>query len=177
MNKKALGVFVSLLAVAMLVLPMSAVSATKPEDIVAAFTTDILKIVITPIKGPTGKSQITILEMVGTDDQTWTGAISGVASYSGRWVAHGALGTGFVTHTGYYIFEDATVTVGDITATGGLVIKAAGNKPHEAGIWRVLSSDLVDSATDEPINLHGQGEIILQTMSEYDVVGKLHFDP
>jgi hypothetical protein len=178
-KRKVLVIVVALMAVAMLALPISAVSATKPTEIVdCSFATNIAAITVTPIKGPLGTVPIYIFELTGDDCQIWTGDISGTASYSARWVFHGELYAPdtFITHTGYYIFEDATVTVGDITATGGLVIKAAGNKAHIAGAWRVISSDLEDES-GEPVSLHGQGEFLEAGIFTYDVVGQLHLDP
>lgn len=178
MNKKFLGITI---IVAILALPMSAVMATKPTEIVnSSFTTDIFAITQTPINGPLGTVPIYIFELTGEDCFTYTGAISGTASYSARWMFHGELGdpNTVITHNGYYIFDDATVTVGDITATGGLVIKAAGNGQHQAGLWKVISSDIVIEGTEEPISLHGQGEFLVTAVpGTYDVVGQLHFDP
>lgn len=177
MNNKILIVAVAFFIIAMLATP---VLATKPTEIVGSFTVDIFAITMTPINGPLGNVPITIIELTGEDCFTYSGAISGTASYSARWMYHGAMGdpNTFITHTGYYIFEDAAVTADSITATGSLVLKSSGNGQHEAGIWRVLSSDLVIQGTDESISLHGQGEfLVTEVQGIYDVVGQLHFDP
>jgi hypothetical protein len=178
-KRKVLVIVVALMAVAMLATQLSAVLATKPTEIVdCSFATNVLAITVTPIKLPIGGSQITIVEMTGTDCQIWTGDISGVADYSACWVFHGELGAPdtFITHNGLYIFDEATVTVDGVTATGGLVIKAAGNKAAVAGAWRVISSDLEDES-GEPVSLHGQGEFLEAGIFTYDVVGQLHLDP
>jgi len=154
--------------------------ASKPKETIGSFTVDVFAITITPINGPVGSLPITVSELTGEDCFTYTGEISGVASYSARWVYHGDIGDpdSFITHVGYYIFEDATVTVGETTATGELVLKASGNAQHESGLWRVISSDLVIQGTNEPIGLHGQGEFLITAApGSYDVVGQLHFDP
>jgi hypothetical protein len=176
-NKKVL---VIALAVAMLALPMSAVLATKPTEIVYGhFSVNPAAMIQTPVKTPTGKSPISIVDFTGTACQTWTGDISGVADYSARWVFHGEMFEegSFITHHGLYIFDETTVTVGDVTAVGALVIKAAGNKAHVPGVWRVISSDLVAQGTEQPISLHGEGEFLVAGMFDYDVVGEKHFDP
>jgi hypothetical protein len=179
MKKKIFGLFISIFVVAMLVLPMSAVLAAKPTEIVdCSFSVNVLAITQTPVKTLTGKSSITSVDMTGTDCMTWTGDISGVGDYSARWVFHGDMPGGFITHHGLYTIDEATVTIGDVTAVGSVVIKADGNKQHPAGIWRVLSSDLVIEGTEEPISLHGQGEfIMLSPVGPYDVVGQMHFGP
>lgn len=154
--------------------------ASKPVEVTGSFTVDISAITTTPIIGPVGTVPITVNQLTGEDCFTFTGDISGSASYSARWVYHAGFSDpdSFITHTGYYIFEDATVSVDDVTATGGLILKAAGNGQHEAGIWRVISSDLVIQGTEEPIRLQGQGEfLVTEVLGAYDIVGQLHFDP
>jgi hypothetical protein len=177
-NKKIMIAILGL-TVTMLALPLSAASATKPIEITdSSFTVNIFALTITPIRGPLGKVPIYVEELAGEDCFTYTGDISGTASYIAQWITHGEPGPNTkITHHGYYIFEDATVTIGDVTATGGLVIKASGNGQHPAGLWRVVSSDLVILGTEEPIGLNGQGEfLITETLGLYDVVGQLHFD-
>ena len=53
------------------------------------------------------------------------------------------------------LVTDAVVTIGNIEATGEFVIKMTGQLPNVK--WRVTTSNLVDSATGESVNLHGQG--------------------
>jgi hypothetical protein len=171
-------ILVIALALAMLALPVSAVLATKPTEIIeCSFSVNPAAMTDTPVKTPTGNSPIYSIDFFGPDSMTWTGDISGVGDYSARWVFHEESKGTFITHNGLYSIHEATVTVGDITAVGSLVIKAAGNKPHVPGVWRVLSSDLVIQGTEEPISLHGQGEFITVGFFEYDVVGELHFGP
>ena len=53
------------------------------------------------------------------------------------------------------LVTDAVVTIGDMEATGEFVVKITGQLPNVK--WRVTTSNLIDSATGESVNLQGQG--------------------
>lgn len=177
-NRKILVIAAALIALAMFALPISAVSATKPTEMDCTLVY-LLGGTMTPLKEVTGNSEITSYAIDAPNSQILSGSITGIASYSGIWVVHGPLfmpGT-HVTKNGIYTFATATVTDGVTTATGELVIGACANKEHEAGLWRIVSSNLLDSATGLPINVHGNGEFVTTEIPfTIDVVGYLHFD-
>ncbi|MEJ2271515.1 MAG: hypothetical protein P8X91_03315 [Candidatus Bathyarchaeota archaeon] len=179
MKKKILVTIVCLFVLIISAFPMSSVLAVKPTEISGNFTVDIFAITMTPIKGPFGNVPITIQELTGIDCFTFTGDISGTASYSARWMYHGDFSNpeNFLTFTGITTFEDVTITVGDTTATGELVIKSTGNEQHQAGLWTVISSNL-ENTEGEQVSLHGQGEFLEPAvLGSYDVIGQLHFNP
>ena len=119
MNKKILGVFVSLLAVVMLALPMSVAYATKPETKTLTGTYYILGV---GDGGPifAGESDNVLLKLRNVPC-LWTGDISGSGIYNGNWLVKGgplAEGGELVRAIGHYVLEDAMVDgigVGDLS--------------------------------------------------------------
>jgi hypothetical protein len=165
MNKKILVFAVALMAVVMVTLPVSLVSATKPMPVSFSIT-------IIPSGPPSA------IKMAGKSDNgittpesniILTGGISGTGTYSGRWVIHnsGDPENVFVTSKGRYEIE---ATVDDNSGT--LIIEACarsgGDKP---ALWRIVGS------TGDLAGLHGQGTFTAVDFFNYNYVGQVHFDP
>ena len=120
MNRKVFCFFTILLVVAILALPMSAVSAIKPEEITLigqhmpgiGGTVKILS---------AGESDNTLIKLKDAPD-TWVGGITGIAYFSGNWLFDSA---GPKAMVGYWIFEEVTIPG---VGTGGLRIGANGGE-------------------------------------------------
>jgi len=172
MNKKIFGVFVSLLFIAILTLPMSMVFATTPTPVVGTKLTNLLLVVETTIKET--KSGIIITQV--TAPLIWEGAISGEGESVARYIYHKPEGMEPAKHSNSVItFEEATVTVGTITRTGGLVIESTSNPAYPFGLWIVVE------ATGDLAGLHGQGTSDFDSFDfpimTFSYTGNLHFDP
>lgn len=172
MNRKVLVIAVALMAVAMLAVPISAVYATTPTPVVATNSTNLLLVVETTIKET--KSGIIITQV--TAPSIWEGAISGESESVARYIYHKPEGMEPAKHSNFVItFEEATVTVGTITRTGGLVIESTSNPAYPFGLWTVVE------ATGDLAGLHGQGTNDFDSFTfpimTFSYTGNLHFDP
>ena len=164
MNKKALGVFVSLLVVAMLALPMSVAYATKPTEV--TWTSVITSM---SMDGRfVGPNYILTFEI--TD--LWSGYITGSSTTVGRWIWHdypfGRINA--------YIIKTVSATVDG--KTGVLVFMLVGNlppypTPGAEYRWIIIGG------TEDLANLHGQGTMVVPSIPGglYTWTGQVHFDP
>jgi hypothetical protein len=167
MNRKVLVIAVALMAVAMIALPISAVSATKPMPVSGTFT--MFPGVISENNAGNSDNSIWTFEDLPV---IFDGGIIGTGSYDGRWVVHNyddplAL---WVNSKGHYEIE-ATVD----GKSGTLYIEAGSNSGHPTTLkpakWRIIGG------TGELANLHGQGTFIGETIFLYVYTGQVHFDP
>jgi len=167
------AIFVALAAALLLTMSMSVAYATKPIPVSGIFSAT---------KGVSGS--IAYWQAGESDNHiwtlsdyttTWTGGISGIGTYDGRWVFHNygpPAGDEWVNSRGSYTIA-ATVA----GKSGTLYIEAGSNSktPDTPRLWRIIGG------TDELANLHGQGtfEPNLATPSPYDYLysGYVHFDP
>ena len=158
MKKKILCFFVSVLAIAMLSLPMCSVIATKPEPLTG--TISMFPVMNPPMFTiqPSGKSTISI--------NTWndlpmeiSGDIIGTGFYNGQWTV---CRDPFEIRAanGWYTLD---VTIG--TLSGQL-------KLHVSGLKITIIS-----GTEDLINLHGTGRITPENMVSYTFVLNAHSDP
>jgi len=156
-NKKVL-VIVLALAAAMLALPISVVSATKPIPVEGTFfPTGIPSIEMRQA----GNSDNIIFDVSGP--QTWTGSIVGSGSGEGRWVVHKASDpdSGHATTRNVLTLD----VVFDGKAGTLTIIGDQGN-------WRIISG------TGELANLRGQGTtFVIVDMLLMGYEGQVHFDP
>jgi len=160
MNKKALGIFVSLLVVAMLVLPMSAAFATKPAPITGTLT------MLDPM------SYVTFRPLGNSGNQIWTftdapltitGDIEADGVYNGLWVMIKPFTPDMkVVARGVYTLD---AEVDDIA--GELTIGVIGGKLTIIG------------GTDGLKSLHGTGSMypLDETLLVFAVSLDVHFDP
>jgi hypothetical protein len=148
MNKKVLGVFGSLLVVAMLALPMSTVSATKPETMTLTgtktLTGDVDVRSIVAGKPPT----FNYIELAKNGGGDWTGDIEGFALYSGLALYKA---NGEFMWIGRWVFEEATIA----GRTGGLRIGTMTKGNYNTGgaetkLW-------IESGTGELSSIRGKG--------------------
>ena len=153
MKKKMLGIFVGLFVVAMLVLPMSGVLATKSTEVSGVFmwtgppTWEVQR------ETPNGN----ILR--GTVPLMYTGYFSGPAEGEFVWNTHDNHG---VTGRNFHTIE---------TQTGSLVILLSNSNSK----WRIISG------TGAFANIHGTGTFMSDTTTDmpYDFIytGNVHYDP
>jgi len=167
MNKKAFGVFVSLLVVAMFALPMSAAYAKTPTTVTWTSTKNLV-IPGSPVFSPAGKSDNCILT-TQYGGWIWAGDIVGTGTYAGRWVLHDV---DYVSETFGAVNVLGTYTM-DVTydgKSGTLTVRAGGGGGN--AMWRIVSG------TGDLENLRGHGtleEMVLMYM--YRFTGQVHFDP
>lgn len=156
MKKKKLSILVIFLSVAMLALPMSAVSATKPEKITLTGTHNpgagTVRVILA------GESGNLLMKLKDCED-TWTGGISGVATFSGSWLFDGLVPK---TVVGYWIFEEVTI----LGRTGGLRIGANGDE-----VW-------IESGSGELKGVNGRGTTTtVVPMVSYNYEIELQYHP
>ena len=155
MNRNILGLAVAFMVVAMLALSAVGVYATTPITVIGTITVNADYDLP---QRQAGKSDNVFYTFMGTQD--WAGAIVGTCVHEG----HAKKSS---TMMGTYTFESATVTVGSVSKTGGLVIGGW----QSDGLWRIISG------TGELSNLHGQGTGENIGDSKWSYTGQLHFDP
>ena len=161
MNKKILGVFASLLVVALFATLMSSAYATPPTPVEFTIT------VVTPgdtTPDPSGKSDTSIVTKSNfiTD---CTGDIVGSGSFDVREVVR--KGGAYKTSTGLYV-----ITGTMDSKSGTLYIKTSVNtKDPQPSKWRIVSG------TGDFANLHGQGTFVFIPNTGLVFTGKVHFDP
>ena len=168
MERKIIVFTAFLLAAAMLALPISAVSATKPEE-------------ISFYGAPLGDTSA--FDKKGNSDTwvvTWTnlpwmfskpGIFTATGVYNGHWTAHGVTGVWegrFITGQG--VFDVAVTKWMGVAATGNLVIVGT---VGENAKWTILQGEINGKAvhgggTSEPVP--GKSFLYLYT-------GTIHFDP
>jgi hypothetical protein len=160
MNKKVL---VLALAVAMLALPLSAVSATKPMPVAGQFFPTAEPGLSPSFAGKSANNFLTITEGY----QMWTGSFEGTANSHALWIIHKA---GDPEAPGWHITVARAVFELDIVfdgKEGTLTLKA------ESGNWRIMSG------TGELANLRGQGKltVINAELMMFGYEGQVHFEP
>ena len=165
MNKKILGVFVSLLVVAMLTLPMSAVFGTKPEPYTDTLTgtfyvnTDEYEV---SRRFDAGESGNTIIKYKGLL-QVWDGDIAGDGTYDGNWVLKNPGTPEMEVNTvGIQIIEGAVV---DGIGTGDLKIKSMDTTLE------------IISGTGDLKGIKGTGFIVFIDWVTYDYVLDVQINP
>jgi len=161
MNKKALGVFVSLLVVAMLALPMSAAFAEKPT-IELTLTGKYWMMDPDPDHmkmfpaGNSGNTMFKLRDFVSV----WTEDIAGSGVYNGNWVSKPDHTGAFA---GCFILED--VTIDGIDGTGDLRIGALGSD-----FW-------IESGSGAFRSIRGKGTTTRVSMIEYDYELEIQINP
>jgi hypothetical protein len=162
MNKKILGVFSSLLVVAILALLMSSAYATPPTPV--KFTMVVDGTSGNTTTDPSGNSTTSIVTK-SNFKFTCTGGIVGSGSFDVREVVRkGGL---WKTSSGLYVI-DGTVE----GKSGTLYIKTSVNtRDPNPSYWRIVSG------TDDLANLHGQGTFALVIGEGLVWTGQVHFDP
>lgn len=164
MNKKAFGVFISLLAVAMLMLPMSAAYAKKPT------TVTWISAKVPPagsyIYNQAGKSDNWIMTTQG-GGWSWVGDITGSGTYDGRWVIHDVVS--MVNYGAVNVLGTYTMDVTYDGKSGTLTVRAGGGGGN--AMWRILSG------TGDLENLRGHGTLEKIVAGVYIFTGQVHFDP
>jgi hypothetical protein len=162
MNKKILGVFVSLFVVAMLTLPMSTVYATKPMFVQGTMSPAGVPTIVTSTPGNSDNTVVDISDA----PQTWTGSFVGSAVAQIHWNVHKSSDEGA---PGYHVSGKSSYTLDVVYdgKEGTLTIKAA--QAH----WRIISG------TGELANLRGTGtfEFINLDIMLLSYEGQVHFDP
>ena len=171
MVRKSICLLVCLVVISLFVLPVPLTIASQPIDASGEFAVNLITYSQTTTKELTGESTITINDVIA--DEEWTGSISGSAQYLGRWIYQDGKAK---TTSSIIIFEVAIVSVGEVSATGGLVLKSVSNPGVEAGVWTVVE------ATGELEGLHGHGAIGSPGVTNfpniiYGYTGTLHFAP
>jgi hypothetical protein len=158
MKKKMFGVFVSVLAVAMLTLPMSMVFAVdNPKFIEVSGSLTALG-TAPPVFTPVGNSDQVKITLTG-NSLMWGGSFENSISIAdGRWVAHkGVKVTAWNIHTMVANFDDKSGTL--------TIISSQGN-------WRIIGG------TSDFVNCRGQGTItVVIAPFLYSYEGQIHFDP
>jgi hypothetical protein len=157
LNRKALVFFVILIAVAILALPMSAVSAIKPEEI--TLTGQHMPGIGGTVKIlDAGESENTLVKLKDAPD-TWIGGITGIAYFSGNWLFDA---TGPKTMVGYWVFEEVTISN---VGTGDLRIGVNGGE-----LW-------IESGSGELKGVTGSGTVttvVPMALYNYEVVLQYH---
>ena len=165
MNKKILGVFVSLLAVAILVTPLLGTAYAKKPEIVSG---NQMIIGYEPLGDvPRGKS-INVLSVTMLTVE-WTGDIAGVAEYEGILMVHSMEPVAINIHEKIFF---PTVTVNG--ESGSLTMQVSANLARGQDVFRWTIID----GTGELANLHGNGIYWVDLATGiYYYEGAVHFDP
>ena len=172
MNKKVLGVFVSLLAVVMLALPMSAAYATKPEPTTMTLT-GFFEVLPENIPGvpfsspyvrafPAGESGIFQVKWRGLP-ANFTGDIEGIGPYDGNWkIKNSGTPDAELSTVGIQLVENAVVAG---IGTGDLKMKA--------------KNDLLTiiSGTGDLKDLKGEGTVEMLTGVLYSYSIEVQINP
>ena len=175
MKNKILGVFVSLLTVAMLAVPIAAVSATKPIQIAGKWRpTNTV-----PISPPkyAGANVFTYFSVEG---EYFEGPIIGDFVHTIEIIMHFGEPEQMLPATFNWKIErtfEGTVEVNEVTYEGTLLIRlnAKGTIPGGPGVLK--GTWVIISGTDELANLHGQGKWTNLVGAEFYYEGQIHFDP
>jgi hypothetical protein len=158
-------VLVLALAMVMLALPMSAVSASKPIHVEG--TIELISAVPMDVRA-SGNSDNLIITM-GITEQ-WYGSIEGVSEpFEAIWVTHNWVDPMGGPDTWFNVHEKFTFdTVTILGRSGSLTMEL--NIQGATGHWVILSG------TGELAGLHGKGTGSLLTLP-YSYSGQVHFDP
>lgn len=163
MNRKVLGFFVTLVAIVMLALPMSTVSAAKPEKFVS----------VTFYGYPGGGYNIETQSAGNNIIMTWTDTewvycwdpfaleTMAVGEYNGHWIIHSR--TGAVNARGVFEMEVTNWGAGE---TGNLVVLGIGDK------LKIINGTIGGK------KVHGAGtseELVFMAFYKYEFT--IHFDP
>ena len=166
LNKKVLGLALILLFVAMLALPMSMVSATKPTTV----NGDRTKISSSPVEPPKrpGESDNVIVHVAASHE--WTGGIEGIDSTDATRIMHNWFSPEplWVNIRAVSTFASATVMgkTGPLTIRLDFRINVDGNAD---GTWVIIGG------TGQLANLNGQGKIF-GPVGDFSYSGQVHFN-
>lgn len=177
MKRKVLGFFVSLLAVAILALPMSVVSATKPQEIV--FYQIAFSGTGTTVSDYAGESDNYFMAFTGTQSKfywDWNGMSltneMGEGNFIGIWILHGFTPPlSYESRNGYGTTTIEVTDWGEGGETGTIVIRASSGK------WHIISGTIGGR------NVHGGGieRFLGVTFPDFNIImeyaGTIHFDP
>ena len=158
MNRKFLLIAVACLALAMLALPISVVSATKPTTMTLSGTINVLG---TGIILPAGESSNVLLKFRDVP-VVWTGDIAGSGVYNGNWLDKGGdlvLDVGVGTH----VLEDVTI---DGVGSGDLTI----GQNH---VWNYF----IKSGSGDLSSIRGKGTITMVNPVTYDYELEIQINP
>ena len=162
MRKKILGVFVSLLFVAMLTMSLTVVFATKPDIFVSGTLTWAGTPILDVEEHPNGR------HVTGTNFYEYTGSFEGDAVGDVVWTVHYKGGpTGTVGPLGT-VSGRAFHTI-DIDNTGSITLAIS----NANGKWRIVSG------TGAFENIHGTGTLRPNPGVSFSHIyeGYVHFDP
>jgi hypothetical protein len=162
MNKKALGIFVSLLAIA-ISLPLGAVSAAKPIEIATVSQTEFITFTSTPV----GKNEIVVAPQ---DGAFISGDFLGISIIYREvrvvWHYGNVEKWGAPFSNIQNIFEcSGSFTLASVLYEGEFTIKMMGQAGKHV-TWVIINSDL--TADGEPVNMQGQGTSTLQIVPNPD---------
>jgi hypothetical protein len=158
MNRKVLVIAVALMAVAMIALPISVVSATKPTTMTLSGKIYVLG---TGSIFPAGESGNVLLKFRDVP-VLWTGDIAGSGVYNGNWLDKGGdlvLDVGVGTH----VLEDVTI---DGVGTGDLTI----GQNH---VWNYF----IKSGSGDLSSIRGKGTITMVNPVTYDYELEIQINP
>ena len=159
-KRKVLVIAVALMAVAMLALPISVVSATKPTTMTLSGTIYILGEGTGSIfvAGESGNNLLKFRDV----PVLWTGDIAGSGVYNGNWLDKGGdlvLDVGVGTH----VLEDVTI---DGVGTGDLTI----GQNH---VWNYF----IKSGSGDLSSIRGKGTITMVNPVTYDYELEIQINP
>jgi hypothetical protein len=157
-KRKVLVIAVALMAVAMLALPISVVSATKPTTMTLSGKIYVLG---TGSIFPAGESGNVLLKFRDVP-VLWTGDIAGSGVYNGNWLDKGGdlvLDVGVGTH----VLEDVTI---DGVGTGDLTI----GQNH---VWNYF----IKSGSGDLSSIRGKGTITMVNPVTYDYELEIQINP
>ena len=160
MKKKILGIFVSLLAVAMLTLPLSTVCAKKPVTMTLTGTY-FVRGMGDSYMVEAGKSGITLWRWVNMP-MLWTGDISGSGVNNGNsLIKEGPFAD---VGVGTFSLEDVTI---DGVGTGDLTI----------GTYRDGLQGFIKSGSDDLRSIRGKGTFTPVDIFEFDYAFEVQINP
>lgn len=166
MNKKIIGVFISIFVFAVLTLPVPNVCAKKPDKFVDVEGTFF----------PTGAPSMEVMVAGNSDNQIvyvlmpqmWTGDISGTGIVEPRWVMHN-----FDDAENTWVNVMAVITLtGEVACATGTVTIKFSSVSSRGGHWRIIDG------TGELANVHGQGTLFATAEAMvFGYEGVIHFNP
>jgi len=157
-KRKVLVIAVALMVVAMLALPISLVSATKPTTMTLSGTISVLGTGSIFLAGESGNVLLKFRDV----PVLWTGDIAGSGVYNGNWLDKGGdmiLDVGVGTHA----LEDVTI---DSVGTGDLTI----GQNH---VWNYF----IKSGSGDLSSIRGKGTITMVNPVTYDYELEIQINP